>query len=192
MTIRLKRTDPGAAILPGPDKQKRKWKNRMDTPPLQVSREAPGVHGTASEASSRSSVDAAEASQKMSRILKSMPLTSEKARNTSEAISKKKFKEPKETPEDTSRRDESSGKFITNQTPEAGVQCSRISSKKKPRICAESSAGGGLSKFWSRRTLASLWLLSTFSTRDTLSPSTSRLQNPQDSTPTMFQLIRSY
>jgi len=119
MTIRLKRTDPGAAILPGPDKQKRKWKNGIDTPSLQVSREAPGVHGTASEANSRSSADAAEASQKMPRILKSMPLTSEKAPNTSGAISKKKFKEPKETPEDTSRRDGSSGKFITSQTPES-------------------------------------------------------------------------
>jgi len=119
MTIGLKRTDPGAAKLPGLDKQKRKWKNGMDTPSLHVSREAPGVHSTASEANSKSSADAAGVSQKMPRILKSMPLTSEKAPNTSGAISKKKLKEPKETPEDTSRKDGSSGKFITSQTPES-------------------------------------------------------------------------
>ena len=118
MTIGLKRTDPEAAKLPGPDKQKRKWKNGMDTPSLQGSREAPGVHGTASEANSRSSTNATGVSQKMPRILKSMPLTSEKAPNTSGAISKKKLKEPKETPEDTSKKDGPSGKFLTSQTPE--------------------------------------------------------------------------
>lgn len=119
MTIGLKRTDPVAVKLPGSDNQKRKWKNGMDTPSLQVSREAPGVHSTASEANSKSSADGTGVSQKMPRILKSMPLTSEKAPNPSGTISKKKLQEPKETSEDTSRKDGSSGKFINSQTPES-------------------------------------------------------------------------
>jgi len=45
----------------------KEWK---DIPSLQVSREAPGVHGTASEANLRSSADAAGLSQKMPRIIK--------------------------------------------------------------------------------------------------------------------------
>jgi len=118
LTIGLKRTEPRAAKLPGSDKPKRKWKTGMDSPPLQVPKEAPGVHGAASEANSKSTVDAA-GSQRLPRTLNAIQLVSEKAPDTSRAIPKRKLKEPQVGPEDTSRKGGSSGKFITSQVPEA-------------------------------------------------------------------------
>jgi len=119
MTIGLKRTDLRAAKLPGLDKQKRKWENGMDTPPLQVPREPLGLHGAASGANSKSTVDAAGASQKLPGIPKSTLSVSEKAPDTSRAIPKKKLGEPREAPEDTSRKGGPVGKFITSQVPES-------------------------------------------------------------------------